>query len=204
MPNLKLSLLQADSRNVNQCSPEVLEKLKRNIQRTQLCPPLIVRPNPQQSGEYILIDGHHRKIVLEQLGWEEAECQIWNVSDSEAQIALATLNRLRGTDDLRKRAELLESLTHALPDYDLSLILPETQTEIDDLVALLRLDEAALEEAIQLQINTEQAMMPVPFTFMVSQTEAQLIQQALNLYSGEKSQQFYLLCQKHLALIEPS
>src|SRR5690348_8803444 len=106
---IALNLLHADPRNPNVCSKESLEKLKRNIQRTGLCPSLIVRPHPDLDGTYILIDGHHRKLVLEALEWIEAPCQVWDVSEPEAQIALATLNRLHGTDNPKKRAELIAS-----------------------------------------------------------------------------------------------
>jgi hypothetical protein len=59
---------------------------------------------------YQVLDGHHRWEALRRLGRDTAACVVWDVDDAEALLLLATLNRLQGRDDPRKRAELLEKL----------------------------------------------------------------------------------------------
>lgn len=184
---LKLSLnhLDNDPRNPNICSEETLTKLKANIQRTGLCPPLIVRPHPQKKNRYILIDGHHRKQVLVSLGWKAVECQVWEISDQEAQLALATLNRLRGTDIPQKRAELLNSLTQTLSPDALAELIPENASQIRDLIQLMQTDFEALETALKKEIQQEQETLPIPYTFLIHPNDQPVLEEALHVFSEQ-------------------
>lgn len=97
----------------------------------------------------MILDGHHRKNVLETLKWKSVECQIWTVSEEDAQLALVTLNRLRGADNLRKRAELIHSLTQTLEIQALASLIPESPPEIETLLSSLQFDFQQMEAAIQ-------------------------------------------------------
>jgi ParB/RepB/Spo0J family partition protein len=202
MPSIPLNKLFSDPRNANVCPPEVLEKITCNIKRTGYCPPLIIRPHPKKKGSYIIIDGHHRKHVLNSLGWTEVECQIWDISEKEAQIALATLNRLHGEDNPRKRAELLESLVQSFPLEDLAKILPETPAQIQDYLALLQFDFTEIEKSFEKQIEHEKTVLPVPFTFMVGADKAPIVEAALGLFNQEpqkdRGEILVALCEKVL------
>lgn len=186
MTRLALTTLHPDPRNSNVCSADVLEKLRRNIEKSQLYPPLIVRPHPTESGQFILIDGHHRKQVLASLGHPDADCLIWEISERDAQIALATLNTLRGTENLHKRAELLQNLTALISIDELTALIPETSAEMTDLLALLQHDTAELEQAMRTQIATEKAALPVPFTFLVAADQASLVEKTLAQFQPDK------------------
>ena len=184
MPQIALNLLDADPRNSNVCSSSVLEKLQRNIERTGFYPPLIVRPHETDPKRYVIIDGHHRKLVLEKLGKTKADCVIWEITDAEAQIALATLNTLRGTENLQKRAELVQSLSQMISVSELAQLLPEAEADIQDLLALLDHDLAELEQAMQAQLAEEKSTLPVPLTFLVAPHEAQEIERALSHFKA--------------------
>lgn len=204
MTVIALTKLHNDPENANACPPETLEKIKRNIGRTGNCPPLIVRPHPKKKNQYVIIDGHHRKRILEDLGWGEAECQVWPVDATEARIALATLNRLHGEDNLRKRAELIETLTREFSVEELSRFIPEEAAEIQDMLRLLELNEEELEKAIRKQTEEEVASLPVPLSFMVSSSEADLINAVLEKYRGkdkDRGRALVGLCRKHQELI---
>lgn len=182
MPLIPIDDLLADPRNANECSSETLEKIQRNIQRTGLYPPLIVRPHPELAGKYVLVDGHHRKMVLAFLGYQQAECQIWDITDTEAQIALSTLNRLRGVDNPKKRAELLNALTETFGVEELALLIPESSAEIQDMLHLLNFDFEAIEQNLKAQEAAERATLPVPFTFMVAAQDAEFVQKTLSSF----------------------
>lgn len=197
MPKLALKLLDNDPRNANRCDDTTLDKIKRNIERTGLCPPLLVRPHHSQKGRYILLDGHHRKLVLDQLGWEKVECQIWDINDQEAQLALVTLNRLRGTDDLQKRASLLDSLSSLMPLEDLYHLIPETSTELDDLLKLARYDFEEMEQALEKQMAAEKAILPIALTFLLAPSEASLVEETLKQYQKKDcGEALVALCQE--------
>jgi hypothetical protein len=199
MPSIPLSHLQDDPHNANVCTTITLEKIRRNIERSGFYPPLIVRPHPDKKEQYIILDGHHRKQVLEKLGYAEAECQIWTVDESGAQLALATLNRLHGEDEPRKRAELLQSLTQTIPLTELTQLVPESNQEIDDLLALLILDWKEAEAKINLQIEQDEETLPVPFACMVHKADFPLVEQAFLLVEGmDQGAKLVTLCQRVL------
>ena len=109
-------------------SGEVMGKLRRHIERTGRYEPLVVRPHPAIGGAFELINGHHRKEVLESLGYAEAQCLVWDLSDAETLMLLATINRLGGEDAPGKRLGLLESLSEAMAASaaELAKFLPES------------------------------------------------------------------------------
>ncbi len=195
---IEISKLYSDPRNSNVCGTEYLKKLERHIQKSKLYPPLIVRPHPNLPEAYMMIDGHHRLRVLKNLEYESVECQVWQVSEQEALLALSTLNTLRGTENIRKRASLLESLNQYCSVSEMAEWLPESEAEIHDLMAILKLEEEEVERAIRAQIEAEKAEIPISYHFMLSPQQSKLLETALSAYQGEKTEQLIQLCQKQL------
>lgn len=120
--------------NPNELSDFYYQKLKENIGRTGRYPALIVRPKGER---YEILDGHKRALILQELGYLEARCDIWNVNDREAKLLLATLNRLRGTDDTKKRAKLISELAKDFGDENILRLLPESTRAINGLIKSL-------------------------------------------------------------------
>jgi len=124
-------------KNANVTPTEVLKKIERNIKRTGNYPPLVVRPLDKT--KFQILDGHHRLQVLKQLGLATVDVVVWDISDQEADIAIATLNTLHGTDDKKKRQALLRGLAETIPLSDLADIVPEDAAMLkaltDDVVA---------------------------------------------------------------------
>ena len=204
---LELKQLHADPRNSNVCPPDVLEKIERNIQRSGQCPPLIVRPHPQKADEYVLIDGHHRLKILQALQWESVECQVWSIDEKEAALALVTLNRLRGVDDVFLRSALLQELSSHFSLDDLALWVPESSAQIQDLLDLLTLDKEALEEVCRKQTELEKETLPVPLTFMLNAEDARLVEDALALFltpETGKSDALVAVCRQALDKRQPT
>src|SRR5688572_19461091 len=96
--------------NANTMPEDLKAKLRAHIKRTGRYPYLVVRPHPQETAKYQVLDGHHRVGVLRDLGHTEARCDVWDVTDREAKLLLATLNRLQGQDVPIRRAELIHEL----------------------------------------------------------------------------------------------
>lgn len=185
MPSIKITQLEADPKNPNVCSPEIIAKLKANIQRTGYYDYPIVRPHPEKADTYIIIDGHYRKQVLESLGKDEVFCQIWKVSEQEAKLAMATLNHLRGTDIPKKRAELIAEITETITPEELAGLIPETESQILDLLALLDRDMDAMEKALKADIAREEANLPVPLTFLLDPADHDIWEKAQAAFSNE-------------------
>lgn len=138
--HIPLDQLRPHPANSNVMPEALLDKLANHIQRTGRYPPLIVRPyretnnTPAEASPhtdlYQILDGHHRALALKGIGKSSAECVIWQADDHEAALLLATLNRLQGQDDPRKRAMLLDTLAGRHNLKELTTLLPERVEQI--------------------------------------------------------------------------
>lgn len=138
--------LEDHPKNSNVVPEATLGKLERNIKRSGIYPPLIVRELP--GGRLRIIDGHHRRIILRKLGYTEVAAQLVTCSDREELALLASLNTLHGVEDPRKRAALIAELSQTVAIEELALILPEDVPQIQDFLSLANTDFVALEESL--------------------------------------------------------
>jgi len=115
----------------------LLNKLEGHIANTGRYPPIIVRPIPGcRDDSYQVLDGHHRLEVLKRLNHTHADCLVWEADEEEALILLATLNRLQGEDDPRKRASLINHLSKRHDPTQLTKLLPERVEQVKRLMEL--------------------------------------------------------------------
>jgi len=140
---IPLNQLDAHPDNSNEMNDRYFQKLKENIGRTNRYPALIVRPKGER---FELLDGFYRHLVLKDLGFVEAKCEVWDVNDREARLLLVTLNRLRGTDGTEKRAKLLAELKEDFGDVNFSNLIPETERAFDGLLNILKGNELKVED----------------------------------------------------------
>jgi len=96
---------------------------------------------------------------------------VWDIDDHEADILLATLNRLGGKDILEKKLALLQRLDKKLEARRLAKLLPATSKQIERM-ANLSLPPAPAVPA-KCFVN--------PLVFFVTDTQQQIIEQALSL-----------------------
>ena len=130
-----------------------------------------MRCHPTKANCYQLLNGHHRKRVLEQLEHTHADCVVWQVDDEQALLLLATLNRLCGQDDPYQRAELLEKLSQRIGQEELLKQLPEKRGQLEKLLAVRRPPEVIEPEALP--------EMPQAMTFFVSAEQKATIETSL-------------------------
>lgn len=115
----------------------MLKKLKGHIKRTGNYEAITVRPLGE---DYQILNGYHRWVTLKELEYEEVKCDVWDVDEKEAKILLGSLNRLRGTDDLRKRAWLIAEIKKDFGDESFTNLVPESSRAIDGLLKFAESD----------------------------------------------------------------
>jgi ParB-like chromosome segregation protein Spo0J len=169
--------------NANVMPADLREKLTAHIKRTGRYPHLIVRPHPEESGRYQVLDGHHRLAILKDLGHREVRCDVWDVDDREARLLLATLNRLEGQDQPMRRAQLIHELLGEMSLEDLAGLLPETDRQLEELHALLEFPADEVAALLEEQADEEDKVLPRVLTFVVTPDQEQLIEQAVELAS---------------------
>ena len=168
---IAISKLLAHPDNPNVMSGDKFRKLVRNIERTGLYEPIIVRPHPESEGKFQIINGHHRVQALEKLGRKEANCVVWDVDDQQTAILLTTLNRLGGTDEPAKKIELLRKLKEKFDSAELAKLLPNTRKQIEQLTSL--------------KLSAERCPLPaqqfaIPLVFFVTAEQNKTIENALS------------------------
>ena len=143
MIEIQLDRLHAHPANSNVMPPALLDKLVAHLRDADRYPPVIVRPLPGGTGrevggggDYQILDGHHRVAALRRLERPAARCVVWEVDDREALLLLATLNRLQGQDDPRKRGALVARLSGSMDFSALAGRLPEDAYRLKKLAAL--------------------------------------------------------------------
>lgn len=127
--------LVAHPDNPNRMTGKNFARLVRNIERTGRYEPIVVRP---KGDRFEIINGHHRRQALQQLGYKTADVVVWDVDDKEADVLLATLNRLGGSDVLEKKLALLNRLSKQIETRKLAKLLPQTVTQMNRLTNLKR------------------------------------------------------------------
>jgi len=169
--------------NANVMPEDLREKLRVHIQRTGRYPFVVVRPHPTEPGKYEILDGHHRVEILRDLGHREARCDVWDVSDREAKLLLATLNRLEGQDQPMRRAQLIHELLGEMSIGDLAGLLPETDKQLEDLHALLEFPADEIAALLEQEAEQEEKVLPRVMSFVVTPEQEELIEQAVELAS---------------------
>jgi hypothetical protein len=174
---IALLKLIAHPDNPNVMSEAMFRKLVRNIERTGLYEPIVVRRHPEKRGnsatadKFQIINGHHRVKALEQLGRKEADCVVWNVDDQETAILLTTMNRLGGSDVPAKKIELLNKLTAGMQTAQLARLLPQTAKQIE------RLKNLKL-NSVPVKLNA--GSFAIPLVFFVTKQQQGVIENALS------------------------
>jgi ParB-like chromosome segregation protein Spo0J len=172
-----LGLLRPHPSNPNLMNEEQLCKLAENISREGDYPPLLVRPHPEEEGAFQLLGGHQTCKVLKRLGHEQALCYIWPCDNETALVLLATLNRLQGTDEPLKRAQLLRDLATLAPVEELAALLPEDAATIHQSLEFLDSDLEALLAAFGQEPTSQDSLRAI--TFVVTSEDEAVIEDAV-------------------------
>jgi hypothetical protein len=202
--SIALDRLIAHPDNPNRMSKTNFAKLVRNIERTGRYEPLVVRPCPSSSlgtgpqkkchscpasvggvnssrnpdddrtSCFQIINGHHRCQALRELGYKTADAIVWDIDDQDADILLATLNRLGGSDILEKKLALLKRLNQRMQIGKLAKLLPLRAGQIERLTELTNSDcRTAFENRKPKILN--------PLVFFVNNKQQKTIENALSL-----------------------
>jgi ParB-like chromosome segregation protein Spo0J len=196
--SISLEKLVSHPDNPNRMSKSKYAKLLRNIERTGLYEPLVVRPCPHKScyccakrspndGKtcFQIINGHNRWRALRELGYKTAEVIIWDIDDNDTGIMLATLNRLGGSDILDKKMALLRRLNQSAfcgRASELSKLLPQTASQIK------RLTELNISDCRK-AVDNRKSQTLKPLVFFLSDQQQAIIKKALSakMKEAEKS-----------------
>jgi len=152
-PMLALDKLIPNKWNPNEMTDEEYERVKRGIKRlikkvgVSKTLPLVVRPHRKKKGHWEIIDGEHRKSILEELGHTHAPALILNVNTKIARLLTDQLNHNRGSNDPKKYARYLKALVdeHHMSLDELELELPHSS---EDMETMMRAQNIQLDDVM--------------------------------------------------------
>jgi hypothetical protein len=173
--HLPLDRIDPHALNPNVMPADYFAKLKLQLKNGR-CPPLIVRA---KGDRFECLDGEHRGRALRENGFATAPCCIWDMDDHEALIALATLNRLEGSDVPGRRAALIAALASQTALEDLAAVLPEDAGALHDLQAAHAGDLDALLAELTVTAAQERAASDQLFSFLVPADAVPTVEAAL-------------------------
>ena len=133
--------------------------------------------NPGTSGKtkrdsFQIINGHHRWKALRQLGYETVKAVVWDIDDHDADVLLATLNRIGGSDVLEKKSALMARLNEEDSSRDLAKLLPHTAKQIHRL--------ASLSVTRVVRPKLVKPVFANPWVFFLSDAQQKIVEKALS------------------------
>lgn len=171
---LPLDVLIPNLQNTNRMSRMFAKKLRHNIEQLGLYETITVRPHPSLNDRFEVLNGHARINALRNIGFDSVRCDVWNVDDSHAQLFLAILNKLRGSDVPELRMDLLYKLLEKQPKEDLAAHIPETASYLGKLEKLREEVEKGEEEKPREEIAV------VVMNFYLSREDHSMVLKALD------------------------
>ena len=190
--------LIAHPANPNKMAKAVFNKLVDHIDRTGNYEPIVIRKHPRRKEHFEILNGHHRLKAIMRLGYDKADCVVWDVSDDEADMLLLTLNRLQGRDDVFQKAELIKRLTVKFDSKELARQINQSRKSIEHLMSLT--------PNISEYKDTDTDF-PIPLVFYLTNDQKAIVDSAVSTVTNQisegtkaqkRSQAITNLCQRYL------
>ncbi len=154
----------------------VRKALLTHIADGGLYPPLIVRRHRRRAGKFEIIDGHQRAEILRELGCSDARCEVWSVTDQQAEIYAATLNHLRGRPNAKAGARQLRRLIRRIGESKVRELLALSPAGIRQKLAVLHPPETLCSSVRPAELR--------PVFFHLPPADARLLEETLRGFGG--------------------
>lgn len=192
---ISVDLIDENEYNPNEMDENHYLKLVQNIKRKGFRKPIEVRKNGER---YTIVDGAHRFRACKELGYTEVECIVDDIDITEAMVDTLNAN-IHGTHNPYKEALMFKQIHDRYTLQDIEKLTVFNQNQLKDRMDLLGLPANVQKQIEELQ-EKEQREAPVVLTFIIKETEKQIVMDALNSTENpsNKNRAFVELCQKVL------
>lgn len=132
---IKTSQLSPNDYNPNKTTERIDEAIRKSLQHYGQVLEILVRPDPDNKGKFIIIDGEHR--------FNHADKEVYvnvvhGLNENDAKKLTVILNETRGKADLIELSELLSQLNDELDTEELKTGLPFTEEELSNLLEIAK------------------------------------------------------------------
>lgn len=152
--------------------------------------------------EYEVVDGAHRLRACKEAGLTKVECVVSNYDDTQAKLETLAKNKLRGTINIVKAANLIAELNKELTLDDIGGRVGFKKQELEDQIKLLQIPPN-FEIGLQEIARKEELTAPISLQFVVTKEQAEIIEQAVELVCNQeqtkRGRALELICADFLA-----
>ena len=132
---LKKSDITPNNYNPNKTTERQQQAINESLNHYGQLLEIVVRPDPDNKGKYLIVDGEHRYHELD----DEVYCNVvYGLSDADAKKLTIIFNETRGQADKVELSQLLASIGDDLDD--LMIGLPYAQDELEELLNIADVD----------------------------------------------------------------
>jgi DNA adenine methylase len=136
---LDLQLLKPNTKNPNKMDAKTYQLLVKNIRREGFKDPILV---VRDAEGYIIVDGHHRKKALQDLGFTWGPCVIAENADiNNVTLSTLMLNKIKGRLDPSKVGAILMGLREEYSSKDLVDITGYSSQDLENYASILTIPE---------------------------------------------------------------
>jgi len=199
---IPINQIKENSWNPNELDESGFKVLVQNIKdkRVGYTQPIEVRETGED--QYEVVDGAHRLQACKEAGLTEIECVISSYDDTQAKLETIAKNKIRGTINLVKAANLISELNKDITLEEIAGRSFYSAQEIQDSLKLLEIPPD-FEMGLQDIAKKEELEAPVTVQFVVTKEQAEIIESAVEIVcSREKTKRgraLELICADFLA-----
>lgn len=188
---IQMDLIVENEYNPNEMDMSKFKKLVLNIKRKGFRKPIEVR---KVGEKYVIIDGAHRFRACKELGHTEIDCIVDNVDETEAMVDTLNAN-IHGSHNPYKEAQMFKKINQRYQLQDIEKLTVYDQSVIKDRLELLGLPDNIKRELEERQ-EKERKEAPVVLTFIVKESEKQIVFDALGMIGdvSDKGKALVELC----------
>jgi len=152
--------------------------------------------------KYQIVDGAHRLRACKLAGLTQIECVVSDYDDTQAKLETLAKNKLRGTINLVKAANLISELNKKLTLDEIGGRISFRKQEIRDSLGLLQIPPD-FENGLRKQAEKEELEAPITIQFVVTKEQSEIIENAVGLLCQQenikKGRALELICADFLA-----
>jgi ParB/RepB/Spo0J family partition protein len=130
--------------------------------------------------KYQVVDGAHRLKACQLAGLTEVECVISDYDNIQAKLQTLAKNKIRGTLNLVKTANLIAELNKKLTLEEIGGVSAFKKVELKDSLELLKIPPD-FEIKLRKIAEKEELEAPISLQFIVTREQAEVIENAINL-----------------------
>ena len=177
---IPIDQIKENSWNPNELDDEGFKVLVQNIKDKKVGYTQPIEVRELDKDQYEVVDGAHRLRACVEAGLTEVECVLSDYDDTQARLETLAKNKIRGTINLIKAANLISELNKELTLDEIGGRSFYNRQEIEDSLRLLEITPD-FEMNLQEVARKEEMEAPVTVQFVVTKEQAEIIEQAIQL-----------------------